>query len=332
MVFSWPFTPLNSFNYVDATGARGWILQEFVLSPRVLHFVQTPGGIGHQMIWECNHHSVQEDGTHLVSDFHNDLARTKSLLGRHHAANATVPLSMVTTYTWLDLVEAYSCRELTYESDKLVAFSGLVAEIHRLSGYRYAAGLWEEELRLQLLWVPRTPGKRTGQYIAPTWSWLSFNGAVDCTHIKRKAGGIKTSFAVRHLDTHVSVSGSSPFGTVESATVVLSGFLKPAVFDPRRNAADRYYLFYDNEDTPSQDIDVDIQRTIHLLEEIKHTPNAESSDPFSPRSFLHKLISDAKEFLHNVDLSNMTLLLCNALTESVEANAFLLKRMRLSLQ
>ncbi|CAG9993973.1 unnamed protein product [Clonostachys byssicola] len=332
MVFSWPFSPLSSFNYVDATGDRGWTLQELVLSPRVLHFVQTPARIGHQMIWECNHHSVQEDGVRLVTNFHIDLSRPKSLLGRHHAANATIPLSMVITYTWLDLVEAYSCRKLTYESDKLVAFSGLAAEIKRLSGYRYAAGLWEEELRLQLLWVPRTPGSRTQGYIAPSWSWLSFDGAVDCSHIKRKEGGLKFRFTVRHLDTHVSVSGPSLFGTVESATAVLSGFMKPAVFDPRRKAADQCYLFYDNEDAASQDIDVDIQRTMYLLEEIKHTHNSETNDPFSPRRFLHKLTSDAKEVLDSVDLSDVTPLLCKTLTESVEAKISLLKRMRLSLQ
>lgn len=79
--------------------------------------------------------------------------------------------------------------------DKLVAIAAFVSELSTVYG-RYIAGLWENDLFLDLLWmrpdpdlggtdesaayftahIPRVP--RPAQYRAPSWSWASTDGEV----------------------------------------------------------------------------------------------------------------------------------------------------------
>ncbi|RYP08513.1 hypothetical protein DL764_001844 [Monosporascus ibericus] len=53
---------------------------------------------------------------------------------------------------WQKLVEAYSARSLTYETDRLPALSGVASRVHRQLGFRYLAGLWKEGLPANLCW------------------------------------------------------------------------------------------------------------------------------------------------------------------------------------
>ena len=83
---------------------------------------------------------------------------------------------------WYDIVEPYTRGRLTYESDKLVALSGIVSEVSKSTGYTYLAGLWKEQPLTDLLWFSTEgPSKRLGKEsksIAPTWSWASLEGTV----------------------------------------------------------------------------------------------------------------------------------------------------------
>ncbi|KAI0529795.1 heterokaryon incompatibility protein-domain-containing protein [Xylaria digitata] len=54
---------------------------------------------------------------------------------------------------WFDLVEPYSTRHLTKDSDKVIALLGVAQFIQQKTGFRFVAGLWERVLPFNLLWT-----------------------------------------------------------------------------------------------------------------------------------------------------------------------------------
>jgi hypothetical protein len=90
---------------------------------------------------------------------------------------------------WFIVVMGYSRRALTNNKDKLPAISGLASLVQKATGYKYLAGLWEEEIRRSLIWqrsgrdddlgilaVPQSKLQAlSSPYRAPTWSWASID-------------------------------------------------------------------------------------------------------------------------------------------------------------
>lgn len=77
------------------------------------------------------------------------------------------------------IVERYSTLNLTKQSDRLPALSGLCKRIQHFRG-SYIAGLWRDSLAYDLLWrVERvnadstTKPPSTEDYCGPSWSWVS---------------------------------------------------------------------------------------------------------------------------------------------------------------
>jgi len=75
--------------------------------------------------------------------------------------------------SWHALVHVYTKCELTLEEDKLVPVVGLTKEVQSRTAWRYLAGLWENNLLLDLLWYSPSEqhhdvGKAT--YRSPSWS------------------------------------------------------------------------------------------------------------------------------------------------------------------
>lgn len=139
--------------------SRGWILQERILSRRIVLF-----GFG-QTFFECQRHSIGEDGRDLGYYEHKRFG------------NKALPQGE--DWGWCLLVEDYTRRVLTEPRDKLFAVAGLASNMHLRTGKKYCAGLWCERLPLHTLWygqdgnMKRPPFKR-----APSWSWAAMDGAV----------------------------------------------------------------------------------------------------------------------------------------------------------
>jgi hypothetical protein len=134
--------------------SRAWVMQEKVLSRRVLQFTNR------QVYFKCNqgitseampHGRPQQNSRALVGFIDRDF--------KHQEATNTGALhdSLDVLYRWHKLVGNYSACDLTQEGDKLVALSRLAKEVRRNTGWTYAAGLWKEEFAIQLLWftLPR---------------------------------------------------------------------------------------------------------------------------------------------------------------------------------
>ncbi|KAF2178434.1 HET-domain-containing protein [Zopfia rhizophila CBS 207.26] len=80
------------------------------------------------------------------------------------------------------LFENYSERDLTKETDRCVAISGLEASIARARGCRSRYGIFREYLHRNLLWQ-RPDGKKTQRIgyepgSVPSWSWMAYGGGI----------------------------------------------------------------------------------------------------------------------------------------------------------
>jgi hypothetical protein len=171
---------------------RGWVLQERLLSPRVLHF-----GSG-QLFWECRRGVLCERFPDSLPDWMARLTSTKfkSFDMANRKSNkpglmiSEVPQGknsdLVIFHLWSSVVRAYSETQLTFNSDKAIALSGIAKVMRDTFKDEYVAGLWRRCLEAQLLWsVDHTsqadfrPSTRSFPYRAPTWSWLSVDGKIN---------------------------------------------------------------------------------------------------------------------------------------------------------
>ncbi|KAJ0314894.1 hypothetical protein Brms1b_006428 [Colletotrichum noveboracense] len=186
---------------------RGWVLQERLLSPRVLHFGRD------QLYWECREHAAAEcypDG--LPETLRNGVpAKFKRL-------NPAVPSldadqeETVDPFAyhriWNSIVRSYSDTRLTKASDKLIALSGIAKDFQTKLNDTYVVGMWRSTLESSLLWhvsrqsqIDGSPSVRPEPYHAPTFSWASIDGRITT------AGPTKENMLIEvvglHLD-HVS--------------------------------------------------------------------------------------------------------------------------------
>lgn len=92
--------------------------------------------------------------------------------------------------TWINLVQEYSRRQLTYPSDRLPALHGLQAELKRqLGSDTYIFGMWSSDLVRQLLWT-QPYFIQAGTFNdaqdsipdwsnIPSWSWVASERPID---------------------------------------------------------------------------------------------------------------------------------------------------------
>lgn len=192
---------------------RGWICQERILSPRVLHYTQS------QLFWECRCGFASEDGlqTESRSDSGSSwlrlstnnrtgpsLARNlyqqkRSLLSPLNVHISDIDPSFINGLIsiWYNSVIAatYSHRSLTRPDDKLPAISGIARvfyhHLHR-ANLTYVAGVWAgasddhvNDIDLSsvfaqgLAWRRRGPVTRSVQYRAPSFSWAALDAQIE---------------------------------------------------------------------------------------------------------------------------------------------------------
>lgn len=140
---------------------RGWTLQEWMLSPRVLH-------IDSMTLWDCFEGKANE-----LNRRHIEF----TIASRDPKSSSIQDFSL----TWDAVVHEYSQRELLHERDRLPALAGLAARFARADGHTYLAGLWFEEMPRSLLWQRYNANHEPYLHAdrnAPSWSWASYNKPV----------------------------------------------------------------------------------------------------------------------------------------------------------
>ncbi|KAF1957127.1 HET-domain-containing protein, partial [Byssothecium circinans] len=146
---------------------RGWVLQEIVLSTRVLHCAQD------QWYWQCREHINSEDG--VVAEPDVDFVADDWHDWRKY------PLHRQIIGQWNHLAVAYSKRTLTYEKDKLAAFAGITNYFQQRSNDEPILGAWKTTLAYDLHWTTvyderdqAPPPKEDAIWLRlPSWSWMS---------------------------------------------------------------------------------------------------------------------------------------------------------------
>ncbi|KAL6690729.1 heterokaryon incompatibility domain-containing protein [Trichoderma pleuroticola] len=160
---------------------RGWVLQERILSPRVLHFTR------HQLFWECNSllaSDIRPQGETINPASAGDMRGILSA-----SSSAALPDDTMKAL-WYDVVRQYSATSLSFSGDRLLAVSALAERysiVSLQSPDEYVAGIWMSHLPLALVWrripqteAPSAPSQNLKQeQIAPTWSWAALTCAVE---------------------------------------------------------------------------------------------------------------------------------------------------------
>ncbi|KAL6711647.1 hypothetical protein ACN47E_004581 [Coniothyrium glycines] len=161
---------------------RGWVFQERMLSPRILHFSK------HQIFWDCTEMSACET---IPSELPLPLDRLSSI-DRHWrgrlqegGTNEAIMLSAANDDLiddfWRATVENYTGLDLTKQYDKRVAVWSIAKLVRDNLREAYVAGLWELALEEQLAWkvADCTTARKPDELATnPTWSWASINGKV----------------------------------------------------------------------------------------------------------------------------------------------------------
>jgi hypothetical protein len=164
---SWPHVPHTMLTLVGRQNERGpfpllwraWVCQERRLSRRMLHFT------ANELVWECR------EGTSCECSANPEHVSWEHLATpNHHSVYES----------WHGVIQEYSSLDLTYETDKLPALSGLAQrELSARLSDRYLAGLWESSLLDDLLWhVSGDEVDRPQEWRAPSWSWASTNSTI----------------------------------------------------------------------------------------------------------------------------------------------------------
>ena len=174
----------DSVNHAPLT-RRAWVLQERLLSPRVLLFGKR------QLLWECNQLRACEfypKGMYIFD--HTDTITDMFLKGSVMTILHGVPDNALTSSqmhgAWNDIVQVYTKCSLTMSKDKLVAISGIVKCLQPSFKIDYLAGLWRDDLLEQLLWHVEfhdeerryLAGEKRTEYRAPSWSWASVDAPI----------------------------------------------------------------------------------------------------------------------------------------------------------
>ena len=186
---------------------RAWATQEWLLSRRMVFY--TAGCIA----WSCKVVSQRETG----ASFHATARNSR----------------------WKNIIEKYSARLLTKQTDRLIALDGVKAALAaKKPDDQCCLGIWRKSMPDQLLWYSLQPAERSGSDLElPTWTWastlhgvrfLTIHGAKNaCTRFRfnESTSSLTVRGAVR------KVSSVSPFATKDIAQPHFESVLYDTVSD-----------------------------------------------------------------------------------------------------
>ena len=224
---------------------RAWVMQERLISPRMLHF--GPRGI----YWTCllgsaSEHDVEGTGAPSTGELVPDTQQLfgpsvekidwkphiQLIEGRHDfealltGQGGSKKIDSLQDFhrIWANLVRQYTRCKLTKPDDKLVALSGLAQRIKEETEFRYHAGLWEQTILYDLCWFrSRRPEPRLPGYRAPSWSWASAEGVInDYLQLdNREEISFMADFSA--VDVETQPSDTSKTGQVLTASLEIIG-------------------------------------------------------------------------------------------------------------
>ena len=211
-------------------------MQGEVLSQREICFSAT------ELHWQCLSMARCDCGLTSIIDprFSSDpthrllmTQRTDGSVTRGLSSSSSTTRRRNTTrgHSWRRLVEEYTRRELTIESDRLTALAGVASKFDLPSGY--LAGMWREDAALQLLWrgdnTAETRCRRRDSHYAPSWSWASLCGPVRFCTLNLGQWKYTSRTVWEVLDGWCWPRGANPLGPVARGELRIRGWVAPVV-------------------------------------------------------------------------------------------------------
>ncbi|KAF2248862.1 HET-domain-containing protein [Trematosphaeria pertusa] len=229
---------------------RGWVLQERLLSPRILYYGRQ------QLYWECAESTFRQDGKGAdvtagdlrTADFKQSLDFNGPLPFNEAAFARTYPASdqakakkQARLIQWYNVVTEYSRRDLTYQSDKLPALSGIAKAFQKNTGYTYLAGLWKEDLIAGIAWYMPQPSNEVTSLTLPSWTWARLKGNV---RFWSEVPGLPLRILDGSCDlvrvTYTLAGGLNPYGDIGDAELQICGRLIEATYRPPQSAEEEF--------------------------------------------------------------------------------------------
>jgi hypothetical protein len=248
--------------------SRGWVLQEDLLSPRILQFRKE------EMTWTCSTYSRCECRLRPSLPLAHPFRAARGLTVKNPERSRRFVLE------WPSIVMDYTRRELTKPEDRMMALAGLADYMEEETTDTYYGGLWYEDISFGLLWrsdnaggssrmklapaddeqqktrfrqrvrrlsakvfksKPSPPSRLPISY-APSWSWTSISGPV--SYFERYPVGSAPSHpAVKTLDAidaRLKVlnlvrfpAGNTVFGPLVFCPLSALGLVLPITYDQR---------------------------------------------------------------------------------------------------
>lgn len=216
--------------YQSKLSVRGWVMQESILARRILHFTSE------EVTWECK-----------------EISRCECQIAPH-AIKTELPVRQQVQSppdfreNWSNLVQDFTCRDLTYASDRLAAISGLASSAQPSApDIAYYAGFWSDSLPHALFWrcIPHTrnisptskPSRRVSGAHAPTWSWASITGRVMLGY---KNTTLESN--MKEIQIKCIPAGKNRYGSVKGASLTVKAHvLRGKVFQNADGRADQEF-------------------------------------------------------------------------------------------
>jgi Heterokaryon incompatibility protein (HET) len=195
---------------------RAWVFQEKLLASRTIYFNDT------ELSWECANGlrcecmELDDDPQYGKWDFTSNLEAEREDSGSYKS--------------WAKIVRYFTVRDLTYETDRLPALSGVVKQMQAHGAGPYTAGLWRKTLCQDLLWQTghHDAHQRAVPYRGPSWSWVSLD--IPATKFKSQKGIEANLEYVEHklhtitadiLEVSCEPEGEDPTGAVKSGYILM---------------------------------------------------------------------------------------------------------------
>ncbi|KAL4723587.1 hypothetical protein ACLX1H_009225 [Fusarium chlamydosporum] len=164
-----PYQPMHPLD------TRGWTLQEFMLSSRMLMFSDF------QLLWQCKQVELQSvTGNDAGLEYQQHLESLPwtafdDIGGASFGAHDSEKL-----YLWKTILRQYSERRLSVAEDRLPAITGIITELQSVWKDTAIYGHWEEWFVQLLAWYKPQDDRATERHLtrAPSWSWVSVDGKV----------------------------------------------------------------------------------------------------------------------------------------------------------
>lgn len=197
---------------------RGWVFQERLLAPRIVHFCNDE-----ELVFECTQCVRSEYGYYATST------------GMGPKIDHTYSLSVSTpnelAFRWRNIVQEYTKLDLTIDDDVLPAISGLARQMERYRKDQYFAGLWKNSFVRDLMWKISTSELRARTWRAPTWSWASVKGFSTLNFFSAMSMTEQSQL----LNCECIPTGEDPFGELSSARADAFGVLAQIDGNPWRS-------------------------------------------------------------------------------------------------